>query len=219
MTHHSGEEDGKNEDIRLKSPERIETSRLIFQRPKSCDANDIFRRYATDTRVTRYLSWPTHETLDDTQFFIQLSNDEWERWPAGPYLIFLKQDNSNVDDDDDDKDDETPPPLLIGSTGLSFNTDKTAEVGYVLAHDSWGKGYATESLKAMVQVASSTGVEELLAWVHPENTASMHVLTKCDFELQETLVDGELPNIPGGEKVAQVCRYILNLSSSSAAYK
>lgn len=166
-----------------KAPENIETARLVLRRPMLSDASDIFRRYASDPVVTRLLGWPRHRTLEDTIEFLKLSDSEWDQWPAGPYLVFSKEHG-----------------LLLGSTGLgAFQTNtNTAETGYVLAKDSWGKGYATEVLQAMVEVASLVGVKQLRALVHPDNSASQHVLEKCDFERQDDVTkcfEHEFPNL------------------------
>ena len=47
--------------------------------------------------------------------------------------------------------------------------------GYVLAKDAWGQGYATEALRAMVNVARGIGIVSLSALCHPEHQASVHV--------------------------------------------
>ena len=76
----------------VKAPETIETERLLLRRPKQSDAQAVFHRYASDRDVTRYLSWPTHRSVADTLAFLAMSDDEWRRWPAGPYLV-LTRDN------------------------------------------------------------------------------------------------------------------------------
>jgi [ribosomal protein S5]-alanine N-acetyltransferase len=51
----------------------------------------------------------------------------------------------------------------------------------VFAKDAWGKGYATEALAAVVDVARRIGVARLYALCHPEHRASWRVLEKCGF--------------------------------------
>jgi RimJ/RimL family protein N-acetyltransferase len=53
----------------------------------SADAELIFRRYASDPEVTKFLGWPRHTSIEQTQAFLEFSDAEWEKWPAGPYLI------------------------------------------------------------------------------------------------------------------------------------
>ena len=120
-----------------RSPRSSTTPRLRLRPPHAGDAQAIFDRYACDPRVTRYLGWPTHRTVADTEGFLAFCAAEWARWPAGPFLIESRADGA-----------------LLGSTGLGFETPQQAATGYVLAHDAWGFGYATEALTAMRERAA-----------------------------------------------------------------
>jgi ribosomal-protein-alanine N-acetyltransferase len=68
----------------VKAPASFETRRLLIRRRRQDDAVAIFERYASDREVTRYVGWPRHLSVDTTKAFVALSDDEWERWPAGP---------------------------------------------------------------------------------------------------------------------------------------
>jgi RimJ/RimL family protein N-acetyltransferase len=149
-----------------KAPEAFQTDRLHFRRPSPADAQAIFYRYAGDPAVTRYLSWPTHRTVADTYAFVEWSDAEWERSPAGPYLLFTHEDRGK---------------RVLGSTGLLFQNPLVASVGYALAQDAWGMGYASEALQAMVGLARGIGVCQLNAICHAEHQASARVLQKCGF--------------------------------------
>lgn len=155
----------------VKASEAIETERLLLRRPKRSDAQEVFHRYASDREVTRYLSWPTHRSVADTLAFLAMSDEEWHRWPAGPFLV-LARENGHTE-------------ALVGSTGLFYKTPTRAVTGYVFAKDAWGQGYATEALEAMVDVARQTGVERLEAICHAGHTPSAHVLEKCGFTREE----------------------------------
>jgi RimJ/RimL family protein N-acetyltransferase len=171
------------------APERFETARLILRRPSLADAESIFSRYASDPGVTRYLSWPTHLSLEDTRRFLELSESEWQRWPAGPYLIESRGDGR-----------------LVGSTGFGFETPFRAATGYVLARDAWGLGYATEALQAIVGLAPELGIRRLYAICHSEHLASQRVLEKCRFEREGLLRShSEFPNLKPGEPCDVLC--------------
>ncbi|MDD5985055.1 MAG: GNAT family N-acetyltransferase, partial [Turicibacter sp.] len=45
-----------------KGTQRIETERLILRPFKLSDANDMFKNWASDDEVTKYLTWPTHSS-------------------------------------------------------------------------------------------------------------------------------------------------------------
>src|SRR5687768_609496 len=148
----------------------IETARLVLRRPVAEDVQEIFERYAADPEVTRYLSWPRHTSLADTRAFIEHSDAEWAKSPSGPLLMFSRADGT-----------------LIGGTGLGFEDPHSAATGYVLARSEWGKGYATEALAAMVDLAQSLGIRRLSAICHVDHRPSWHVMEKCGFEREGIL--------------------------------
>ncbi len=173
----------------MKSAERIETSRLVLERPVATDLEAIFRRYASDPDVTRFLAWSRHRSLTDTQAFFEFSEAEWNRWRAGPYLIKSRADG-----------------MLLGSTGLAFETPYRASTGYVLAKDTWRKGYATEALRALLQIAPTVGIRRLYAVCHTEHGASRRVLEKSGFLLEGILRRySEFPNLSLGEPLDVFC--------------
>jgi RimJ/RimL family protein N-acetyltransferase len=169
-------------------PVQIETARLLLVKPQAADAATVFERYASDPDVTRFLAWPRHRSIADTEAFLQFSAQEWERWPAGPYLIRSRDGH------------------LLGSTGFGFETPQRAATGYVLARDAWGKGYATEVLRAIVDVARRLEVTRLYALCHPDHRASVRVLEKCGFTRDSTWTQqSEFPNLAPGVKQDVLC--------------
>jgi RimJ/RimL family protein N-acetyltransferase len=69
----------------------------------------------------------------------------------------------------------------------------------VLAKSAWGRGYATEALRAMVLVAAGCGVCRLYALCHHAHRASARVLEKNGFTLEGTLrCYAEFPNLSPG---------------------
>jgi [ribosomal protein S5]-alanine N-acetyltransferase len=161
------------------APECIETQRLVLRRPQQRDAEVIFSRYANDPEVARYLAWPRHRGLRDTLQFLEFSDTEWEQSLGGPYLIEMRGSGQ-----------------VIGSTGIEFETEYRASTGYVLARDSWGRGYASEALAGIVGVCAKLRLVRLHAMVHVEHTASRRVLEKCGFVHEGTLCRHTLfPNI------------------------
>jgi ribosomal-protein-alanine N-acetyltransferase len=173
----------------MKAPEQLTTTRLLLRKPKQADAELIFSRYASDPDVTLYLGWPRHTTIEQTRAFLDFSDLEWERWPAGPYLTLDLNDKR-----------------LLGSTGFTFEKAHRAMTGYVLAKDAWGFGFATEALGAIVHLAKSLEITELLALCHPDHKASYHVLEKCGFTRQLDLVRGSnFPNLAGATRSDALC--------------
>ena len=121
----------------MRAPANLTTERLRLRKPTMADAPAIFARYAGDFEVTRHLSWPRHASVEDTAAFLRWSEQVWSTHSAGPYLIL---DSAGT---------------VVGSTGLDIETPQRAATGYVLAGDTWGRGYATEAAVAMVQLPAT----------------------------------------------------------------
>ncbi len=76
---------------------------------------------------------------------------------------------------------------LLGSTGLDFETEYRASAGYVLARDSWGHGFATEALRAVLKFADTVGVQRIYALCHVHHVRSARVLERGGLQLEGTL--------------------------------
>jgi ribosomal-protein-alanine N-acetyltransferase len=162
-----------------KAPERLLTARLELRRPTVADAEAIFQTYAADPEVTPYVGFPRHRRLEDTEAFLRFADAQWSGWPAGPYLVFLRQNG-----------------VLAGSSGLMFDTPYRAQTGYVFARKAWGQGYATEALGAMTALAPACGVRRLYAICHHAHRPSARVLEKGGFALEGVLRRyAEFPNL------------------------
>jgi [ribosomal protein S5]-alanine N-acetyltransferase len=162
--------------------EPIVTSRLILRQPVARDAVSIFERYASDPEVTRFLGWPRHTKVSDTESFLMFSASEWARWPAGPLLIESRASG-----------------MLLGSTGLAFESSDRASTGYVLARDAWGFGFASEALAAVLKLPQVSMLTRLYALCHPSNTASIRVLERGGFRAEGTLrKPAAFPNLGDG---------------------
>lgn len=78
----------------------------------------------------------------------------------------------------------------------------------VLAQDSWGQGYATEALEAIVMLARCLQLKELNAECHADNVVSQHILTKCGFQrLDDKTRAIVFPNL-GNEEPQPVLRFV-----------
>lgn len=151
-------------------PRELDTARLHLRRPQRGDAPAIYARFAADAEVTRYLSWPRHRSVADTREFLEASEREWDAHGTGPYLVFSRD------------------GLLAGASGLHLETPYRASTGYALARDAWGRGYATETTRAMISLAwTLPRMSRLYALCHPENGASVRVLEKAGFEREGRL--------------------------------
>src|SRR5690606_25474033 len=106
--------------IRLQLPERIETERLLLQRLRYEDAEEIFYSYASKPEATKFLSWPTHQSLEDTHSFLRYAREGWSWGTDYSFSIRLKESNQ-----------------FIGSFGV-INDKGKVQFGYVISPSKWG---------------------------------------------------------------------------------
>jgi ribosomal-protein-alanine N-acetyltransferase len=187
----------------MNAPDHLTTARLLLRRPLRSDAELIFNRYASDPEVAKFLGWPRHTSIEHTHLFLDFSDKEWERWPAGPYLIESGEDGR-----------------LLGSTGLNFKAPDRAMTGYVLAKEAWGFGYATEALSAIARLGDALDIGELFALCHRDHRASHRVLEKCGFVRQPKHIErAHFPNLGAGSCADALCyvRYTVPLAKKKLA--
>ena len=158
--------------VQLSLPEKLSTERLILQRLRYEDAEEIFYTYASKSEATKFVSWPTHKSLDDTRSFLQYVIHAWSIGKDYSFSIRLKETNR-----------------MIGSFGI-MNDEGKLQFGYTFSPTQWGNGYATEVCKYMMQVLKRTeGVQRIQTFVDVENAASAKVLLKSGLVEEALLKD------------------------------
>ena len=144
----------------LVPPETIVTGRLVLRMPKPSDDEAVFA-YASDPDVTRYMDWRPHTDIRDAE---EHRRDVLRKWKSGAeftWRITIK-----------------PDDRPIGSIATRIR-GHSSELGYVVAREHWGNGYATEAAKSLVAWASSQEqIHRIWAICDAENGASARVLEK-----------------------------------------
>jgi len=86
----------------------------------------------------------------------------------------------------------------VGGVGIHVLNDvkhRTAEIGYWLAEPFWGRGIATDAVRALVPVAFGRyDINRLQAGIFSTNPASMRVLEKCGFSREAVHKDAIFKN-------------------------
>ena len=84
---------------------------------------------------------------------------------------------------------------LIGFSGLKYLPDmEETDVGYRFLPEAWGKGYATESAAAVMEVQPAEfGLARVIGLVQPENLASVRVLRKLGMHFERHLAADDHP--------------------------
>ena len=72
-------------------------------------------------------------------------------------------------------------PQLLGCIGFGDNGEGHLELGYWIARGQWGRGYATEAGRAVLEIARTLGHPEMRAEHFTDNPASGKVLRKLGF--------------------------------------
>lgn len=85
--------------------------------------------------------------------------------------------------------------LVIGYVSLGCDPERVgqgdAEIGFRLARDAWGLGYATEAVTALVETPRMTEpANRIVAIVDPHNTRSIGVLRKAGMSYRNDIMFG-----------------------------
>ncbi|TLD00042.1 GNAT family N-acetyltransferase [Robinsoniella peoriensis] len=88
--------------------------------------------------------------------------------------------------------------MVIGSIGV-FRCDnihfQTAEMGYYIGEQYWGKGFATNAIKQISKyIFDHTDIIRIFAEPFAYNTASCHVLENAGFQFEGTLHSNAVKN-------------------------
>ena len=113
----------------------IETTRLILRKAQMTDAEPMFRNWASDPEVTKFLTWPTYESVENANTILNIWTKEYDNLNFYQWMIELK---------------EIREP--IGSISVTEHRDDiaAAEIGYCIGQPWWRKGITTEALGAVI---------------------------------------------------------------------
>jgi RimJ/RimL family protein N-acetyltransferase len=86
---------------------------------------------------------------------------------------------------------EEPSGRFVGRGAIrriEIGGAQEVEVGYAVAAELWGNGYATEMATALAAHAEAAGATGLVAYTEPANAASRRVLEKTGFRYERDVV-------------------------------
>ncbi len=152
----------------------FETDRLILRKFTQDDLNDIFE-YCKNPNVARYVTWEPHQSLEDSQKFIDFALLSYSNGGLEPMAIVLKDD---------------PKKRVIGSIGIFVVNAKhrTFELAYAIGEDHWGKGLAVEGSKPLINYLFKTfAIERLQCRCDILNPQSSRVMEKLGMQYEGTL--------------------------------
>ena len=119
----------------------ISTERLVLREYAAGD-HDAVHAFASDPRVCGFVEWGPN-TPEDTRAFLRACLDEQNAEPRQTYTLAITVDGRVIGFDRAD----------ARRLRRRHRRNRRAEIGYVLAADAWGNGYATEAAAAMLDFA------------------------------------------------------------------
>jgi RimJ/RimL family protein N-acetyltransferase len=141
---------------------RIHTERLILR--EFCDADWLaVHGYASDAEVVRYQDWGPNSEQQTKEFIARTI--EAAAQPRSDYTLAVELAQFGV---------------LIGGCGIVLDVEhRSGVIGYSLARQYWGHGYATEAAGALLRFGfESLGLHRICATTDARNTASWRVMEK-----------------------------------------
>lgn len=147
----------------------IQTERLLLRPSDAPDANRAFEIQSdwNVARMLRTMEFPPSQA--DIQAWFSDQPNQWLAGDAYRFSILLGG-------------------KMIGMAYLDAISGDDANLGYWLDRDHWGKGYAYEAARAVVQFAfADAKLKQLRAGHAYDNPVSGRILTKLGFEPLDTV--------------------------------
>ena len=140
----------------------LTTERLILRRLAIDDVPAMFRNYATDEKMIKYLSWEPYTDIEKLREFVARQISEYERPDFYVWAIIMEGE-------------------FIGTINLHDISDKSerCELGYTVISKCWNKGIMTEAVAEVIRFAFEELNANRVCGLHDmENAASGRVMQK-----------------------------------------
>ena len=153
------------------------TARLLLRDFREDDWPAVLA-YQSNPLYLRYYEW-TERTPEAVQVFVRRFVDHQSQQPRTRFQLAIVLPATGQ---------------LIGNCGIRMQSPgaREAEIGYELAPEHWGQGYATEAAREMVAFGfRELGLHRISSFCVADNTASAHVLEKLGMRLEGRLREKE----------------------------
>ncbi|MBQ6992216.1 MAG: GNAT family N-acetyltransferase [Clostridia bacterium] len=146
--------------------ENIETDRLVLREITEDDAEEMYKNWASDDEVSKYVRWSTHKNVEETKEYIKAEQERCKNQCCYNWGIVLKENQE-----------------LIGAIGAFPSEDNIYELGYNIAKKHWNKGITTEALKRVLKyLINNKGMYRFRCSHAVLNPASGAVMRKAGFK-------------------------------------
>ena len=167
----------------------IDTDRITLRPFTVEDADAMFRNWASDPEVTKYLMWPTHSNVDISRMVLTDWVSHYEEENYYQWAIVLKE----LDE----------PIGCISVVNLNDKVQK-AEIGYCIGKTWWRCGYTSEALLAVMKfLFEEVGFRRVEARHDTQNPNSGKVMAKCGMQFEGILRQSDWNN----QGICDTCSY------------
>lgn len=167
----------------------LTTARLVLRPFRIEDDHDMFTNWASDAEVTKYLMWPTHNSIEVSQYVL---NDWIPHYTEPDYYQWAITIDGHA----------------IGSIAVVEHDDRVgkAHIGYCIGRNWWHQGIMSEALQAVMNyLFDVVGYNRLDSRHDPRNPNSGAVMRKCGMKYEGTLRQSDWNN----QGVCDACWYAL----------
>lgn len=155
----------------------LTTARLTLRQMSLVDCGDMYE-YASRNDVTKYVTWYPHPDRDYTHEYLQYIGNRYAAGMFYDWAIVYEPDCKMVG--------------TCGFTSFNFVSD-SAEVGYVLNPDYWGKGIMQEALGCVLKFGfENLGLHRIEAKYIEGNERSRHVMEKVGMTFEGVMREAML---------------------------
>ena len=145
----------------------LQTPRLLLRRHVLEDAGLLYRNFGMDVAMYRYSGWNPYATPEQARETVQRFIESY----AGPRFYGWAIEREG---------------RMSGTIGAyDYDQERNQiEVGFSIERASWGKGYAAEALRAVLEyLTAQEGIVRVTAWCASDNIASKRTLEKAGMRL------------------------------------
>lgn len=158
---------------------KLETDRLLIRPININDKNEIFE-YRSDKETNKYQGW-IPETIDDVEAFIAKISNKINVPGTWFQLAIIDKETNKI----------------VGDLGIHFmdNENKQVEIGCTLNKDYQNKGFATESLKKVIDyLFNDLKKHRIVASIDPDNKDSIRLVERIGFRKEAHFIESLMIN-------------------------
>ena len=157
---------------------QLKTPRLVLRQFQIADAETMYRNWASDPEVTKFMTWPTHSSADISRMVLESWVQDYTRPDFYQWAIEL----------------DGEPIGSISVVHVSKNTE-TVEIGYCIGKSWWHQGITSEALGAVIGfLFDVVGVNRIQARHDVNNPNSGGVMRKCGMVYEGTMRQSDRNN-------------------------